>query len=129
MIDLRGLLHHRRGGGEDFLAIPGQRRINPLAVNKLLGLLRRFAGRDDPAVPPQGWRPPNAANAVSFAKGAPHVKQVTALARKRGTETTSPVSPVPLETCTAHSILLVYHSDCSTHPGMEAALEEVNAYA
>jgi hypothetical protein len=41
MIDLEGPLHHRRGGGEDFVAIPGQRRINPLAVNDLLGLLRR----------------------------------------------------------------------------------------
>src|SRR5215510_12713827 len=35
VIDPGGRLRHRRGRREDFLAIPGQRRINPLAVNEL----------------------------------------------------------------------------------------------
>ena len=39
--------------------MPGQRRINPLAVNDLLGLLRRFAFRDDVAVPSLGIHGPH----------------------------------------------------------------------
>src|SRR5262245_49037652 len=53
-MDPWGLLYHRRGSREDFLAIPGQGRINALAVNELLGLLRRFAFRSDMAFPALG---------------------------------------------------------------------------
>src|SRR5262245_10607821 len=58
VIDPGGLLRSRRGRREDFLAIPGQRRINPLAVNELLGPLRRFAFRDDNAFPALGIHGP-----------------------------------------------------------------------
>ena len=54
MINLGRFLHDRRCGGEDLLAIAGQRRINPLAVDQLLDLLRLCAVRDDMPVPPFG---------------------------------------------------------------------------
>src|SRR5215510_2378666 len=54
VIDPGWRLRHWRGRREDFLAIPGQRRINPLAVNELLGPLRRFAFRDNIAFPALG---------------------------------------------------------------------------
>src|SRR5262245_6692789 len=59
VIDPGGLLRSRRGRREDFLAIPGQRRINPLAVDELLGPLRRFAFRDDNAFPALGIHGPH----------------------------------------------------------------------
>jgi hypothetical protein len=41
-----------------FLAVPGQRWVNALAVNNLLGLLRRFARRDDTSIPSLGINGP-----------------------------------------------------------------------
>jgi hypothetical protein len=38
MIDLRGSLHHHCGRGEDFVTIPGQRRINPLSESGGMGI-------------------------------------------------------------------------------------------
>jgi hypothetical protein len=54
MMDRGGLLYQRCGGSEYVLAIPGQRRVNPPAVDHLLGLLRCFAYRDDMSVPSFG---------------------------------------------------------------------------
>src|SRR5262245_844957 len=52
MVSLGRFRHDRRCGCEDLLAITGQRRINPLAVDQLLRLLRRCALRDDMTIPP-----------------------------------------------------------------------------
>src|SRR5262245_17361065 len=61
MIRLGRLLNHRRCRGEDLLAIAGQRRINPLAVDNPFGLLRRLALCDDVPVPSFGVDGPPAA--------------------------------------------------------------------
>src|ERR1700722_9062894 len=47
----RRRLSDRRAGRQDFRGIARARRVDALAIDRALGLLRRFSGRGDPAVP------------------------------------------------------------------------------
>src|SRR5271157_1651643 len=58
MMDLGGLLNHRRGGGKDLPAIARQRRIDSMAVDHLLGLLGRLARCGNMPVPSLGVEGP-----------------------------------------------------------------------
>jgi hypothetical protein len=79
--------------------------------------------------PAAGLEAPRFGQRRQFCRGSLPRQAGRSISTKGTTKTTSAVPPVPLETRTACSILLVYHLDCSTHPGMDAALEEVGAYA
>jgi hypothetical protein len=56
MIRLGRFLNYWCRGGENLVAIAGQRPIYPLAVDHLLGLLRGLALRDDMPVPSNAAR-------------------------------------------------------------------------
>ena len=75
-----------------------------------------------------GLEAPGQPTAPVVPKKPPHVKPGAASTRQAPQRPPALLSPC-LSSGNPHagSILLVYHFDCATHPGMDAALEEVGA--